>query len=106
VIEQIPDHVVDRDTLGPVLRLLDDPSATRVRIKGEWFVSGPNDTTTTSSAGRLVRCTSRPTDGESLRHRRADAGGARPPRPASARQLAISEATVKTKLLRVFAKLV
>jgi enterochelin esterase-like enzyme len=30
-----------------------DPTATRMRIRGEWFFSGPNDTTTTSSAGRL-----------------------------------------------------
>src|SRR3954469_17583045 len=30
-----------------------DPSATRMRIRGEWFFSGVADTTTTSSAGRL-----------------------------------------------------
>ncbi len=30
-----------------------DPTATRMRIRGEWFFSGVNDTTTTSSAGRL-----------------------------------------------------
>src|ERR1700760_3686947 len=30
-----------------------DPTATRMRIRGEWFFSGLNDTTTTTSAGRL-----------------------------------------------------
>src|SRR3954462_13329971 len=30
-----------------------DPTATRMRIRGEWFFSGASDTTTTSSAGRL-----------------------------------------------------
>src|SRR4051795_818738 len=30
-----------------------DPTATRMRIRGEWFFSGVADTTTTSSAGRL-----------------------------------------------------
>src|SRR4051794_19079554 len=30
-----------------------DPTATRMRIRGEWFFSGLADTTTTSSAGRL-----------------------------------------------------
>src|SRR3954454_602247 len=30
-----------------------DPTATRMRIRGEWFFSGGSDTTTTSSAGRL-----------------------------------------------------
>ncbi len=30
-----------------------DPTATRMRIRGEWFFSGPSDTTPTSSAGRL-----------------------------------------------------
>jgi enterochelin esterase-like enzyme len=29
-----------------------DPTATRMRLRGEWFFSGVNDTTTTSSAGR------------------------------------------------------
>src|ERR1700759_3396530 len=29
-----------------------DPTATNERIRGEWFFSGVNDTTTTSSAGR------------------------------------------------------
>ena len=30
-----------------------DPTATRMRIRGEWFFSGLTDTTTTTSAGRL-----------------------------------------------------
>ena len=30
-----------------------DPTATRMRIRGEWFFSSAADTTTTSSAGRL-----------------------------------------------------
>jgi enterochelin esterase-like enzyme len=30
-----------------------DPTASRVQIKGEWSFSGPDDTTTTTSAGRL-----------------------------------------------------
>src|SRR4051794_41452382 len=30
-----------------------DPTATRMRIRGEWIFSGAADTTTTSSAGRL-----------------------------------------------------
>jgi enterochelin esterase-like enzyme len=32
---------------------ISDPTATRMRIRGEWFFSGVNDTTLTSSAGRL-----------------------------------------------------
>src|ERR1700750_582880 len=30
-----------------------DPTATSIRLRGEWFFSGLTDTTTTSSAGRL-----------------------------------------------------
>lgn len=30
-----------------------DPTADTVQLRGEWFFSGPSDTTTTSSAGRL-----------------------------------------------------
>ena len=32
---------------------ISDPTATRMRIRGEWFFSSAADTTTTTSAGRL-----------------------------------------------------